>query len=81
MSWFKKVIKEVVKSSKPEKPGIPDREIHICDECKGKGKIKHKRKADAYEYRYGGYHEYIKWEEECKNCNGTGKVIKIIPVR
>ncbi len=45
-------------------------EIIICEQCNGKGIIKCSTLEDYHQHIY----EY--WDEDCKKCEGSGRLIK-----
>lgn len=76
--WGKK--KKTESKAPAEQPKAIEREvIKTCEHCKGKGyhKIKH-TETDGYALRYGAPEHYTT-KEDCTECNGTGKIIRVIP--
>jgi DnaJ-class molecular chaperone len=49
-------------------------EIIICDKCKGFGKIQ----CDELEDYHSRERKY--WDEVCKNCQGTGRRLKMTKI-
>lgn len=49
-----------------------DKEIIVCDSCKGSGKVEQSERYD-YHHRY----DWV-WDEICSKCGGYGRVLKVV---
>lgn len=55
---------------------ITKKEIIICSECNGKGKIKYEE-----EIRYSGHDsDFIQKEKPCATCGGSGRRIQLTTI-